>query len=195
VESCKDKKYQADLVSRGVTPKELRESQLCWSGSAWLKNSISIKHQWLLEELKETSLDDSIQKIVMLTTAEQSNNSLINRFSTFRRLIRVTATCLRFANLCRKKEVDPSSPLIVEELEYAKRCLIKMEQLSAFGSEIESLRKNNAIAKSSKLKHLNPFRDQNGLLRVGDRLRYADLQCDTRHPLLLPPIVVLSSPS
>jgi len=105
----------------------------------------------------------------MLTTTEQSNNNLINRFSTFRRLIRVIATCLRFANLCRKKEVDPSSPLTVEELEYAKQCLIKMEQLSAFGSEIESLRKNIAIAKSSKLKHLNPFQDQNGLLRIGGR--------------------------
>jgi len=62
-----------------------------------------------------------------------------------------------------------------------------MEQLSAFGSAIESLQKNNAIAKGSKLKHLNPFRDQNGLLHVRDRLRHTDLQCDTKHPLLLPP--------
>jgi len=123
----------------------------------------------------------------MLTTAEQSNSSFINRFSTFKGLLRVTATCLRFANLCRKFRVDPSSPLTVEELECAKQCLIKMEQISGFRSEIESLQKNNTIAKNSKLKHLNPFLDQNGLLRVGGRLRHADLQCDAKHPVLLPP--------
>jgi len=77
------KENPADLVSRGVTPKELRESQLWWSGPAWLKNSISIQHQWPLEELEETPPDDSTQKIVMLTTAEQSNNTFINRFSRF----------------------------------------------------------------------------------------------------------------
>jgi len=60
-----------------------------------------------------------------------------------------------------------------------------MEQFSAFQSKIESLQKNNTIAKDSKLKHLNPFRDQNSLLRIGDKLRHADLQCNIKHPLLL----------
>jgi len=57
------KENPADLVSRGVTPKELRESQLWWSGPAWLKNSISIQHQWPLEEFEEIPPDDSMQKI------------------------------------------------------------------------------------------------------------------------------------
>jgi len=38
----KTKENPADLVSRGVTPKELRGSRLWWSGPEWLKGSIPI---------------------------------------------------------------------------------------------------------------------------------------------------------
>jgi len=53
------KENPADLVPRGVMPKELRESQLWWSGSAWLKDSMSIKHQWPSKELEEPPLDNA----------------------------------------------------------------------------------------------------------------------------------------
>jgi len=122
---------------------------------------------------------------VVLTIAKSEDN-LVNRFSTFQRLIRVTATCIRFTQLCkRKNKTIASHPLTMKELEHARKCIIKMEQLAAFRAEIWSLRENRVIPSDSSLRQLNPLLDRDGLLRVGGRLRYAELPYNTKHPLVL----------
>jgi len=119
-------------------------------------------------------------------TAKPEDN-LVDRFSTLQRLIRVTATCIRFAQLCKKKKgTITSQPLTMEELEHARKCIVKMEQLTAFRAEIQALRENRVIPSGSSLRQLNPLLDCDGALRVGGRLRHAELPYNTKHPLLLP---------
>ncbi|KAJ0169499.1 hypothetical protein K1T71_015086 [Dendrolimus kikuchii] len=42
------------------------------------------------------------------------------------------------------------------------------------------------LAKYNKLSSLNPFRDNNGIWRVGGRLQHASLSEDRKHPILIP---------
>lgn len=54
---------------------------------------------------------------------------------------------------------------MVEELECAKKCLIKIEQQSEFRTEIDvSYKRNKAIPNNNSLKHLNPLLDKDNLL-------------------------------
>ena len=64
-----------------------------------------------------------------------------------------------------------------------------MVQYQSFYSKIDALRssaKDIRVAKSSSLYQLDPFIDDNGLLRVGGRLEKSKLNRDTVHPVLLP---------
>ncbi|XP_025995820.2 uncharacterized protein LOC105202869 [Solenopsis invicta] len=160
------KENPADLVSRGVAPKELCESQLWWHGPIWLKDQVQIDRRADVEDIDDEPEQQSDRVIVAMV--KQAKDNIVSRFSSLQKLVRVTATCIKFAWLCKKEsEVKASQPLTVEELEQAKKRIVKMEQLSAFGPEMRALCERQAIGSSSKLKHLNPFLDNDGLLRVG----------------------------
>lgn len=45
---------------------------------------------------------------------------------------------------------------------------------------------NTNLPTKSKIIGFNPFIDDNGLIRVGGRLTASDLECEKKHPLLLP---------
>lgn len=52
--------------------------------------------------------------------------------------------------------------------------------------EIKKLEAKLPVKKDSKLAKLDPFLDKQGLIRVGGRLRYADIMEDQKHQIILP---------
>ena len=92
-------------------------------------------------------------------------------------------------------------PLTVQDLVNAELAILKFVQTSAFGEEIHALkeivdannshkeklqkRKKASIKSNSCIHRLDPFID-NGILRVGGRLKHADLPHETKHPATLP---------
>lgn len=48
------------------------------------------------------------------------------------------------------------------------------------------LKRETAISKDSKILNLNPFMDNNGILRVGGRLENSQLPYNSKHPMILP---------
>ncbi|XP_076243414.1 uncharacterized protein LOC143184816 [Calliopsis andreniformis] len=73
--------------------------------------------------------------------------------------------------------------LSVFEIHRAERCIVQVVQLSEFHHEIHALK--NAGTPTGKTALLNPFLDNDGLLRVGGRLSRANVRYDTRHPILI----------
>lgn len=55
-----------------------------------------------------------------------------------------------------------------------------------FKTELHLLRNNKPLSKNSNILNLNPFIDADGILRVGGRLRYANVSYNCKHPILLP---------
>ena len=94
-----------------------------------------------------------------------------------------------------KSAEEPHSPLAVQDLATAELTILKFVQASAFGKEVHALKegeknklrgqKKGGIKNDSPVRRLDPFLD-NGVLRVGGRLRRADLPFETKHPVILP---------
>ncbi|XP_011862076.1 PREDICTED: uncharacterized protein LOC105558778, partial [Vollenhovia emeryi] len=62
----------------------------------------------------------------------------------------------------------------------------KVVQRQAFASEYDSLSKNRDISKNSRILSLSPFMGENGLIRVGGRLKNSNLSFDACHQVVLP---------
>ncbi len=84
-------------------------------------------------------------------------------------------------------------------MELAEQCIVKLVQKQAFSKELSSLkqgkedqnrsrfdRKKRTVSKSSTLVRLDPFIDENGLIRVGGRIRSASMDDRAKHPIVLP---------
>ena len=101
----------------------------------------------------------------------------------------------------RKDTEEPCSPLTVQDQVEAELAIFKFDQDLAFGKEIPALQEldnENSLDKeklqkrvkastknNSAIQRLDPFLE-NGILRVGGRLRCADLPHETKHPAILP---------
>ena len=84
----------------------------------------------------------------------------------------------------------------------AEQAVLKSVQEEAFSEEIKILkslgvsnddtsrestrRRNSSMKKTSSLYRLDPFIDEDGVLRVGGRIRNASIPYDVKHPVILP---------
>ena len=106
------------------------------------------------------------------------------------------------AETAKRKDIkETCQPLTVQDLVNAEFAILKFVQISAFGEEIRALkeivnennshkeklqkRKKASMKSNSRIHRLDPFID-NGILRVGGRLKRADLPYETKHPVILP---------
>lgn len=180
----------ADPASRGITPQELVNHELWW-GPSWL---IRDPESWPppCQQLERKSLP-GLKKptpVVAAVTNENETPDFIQNCSSFTKLVRVTSWCLRFAyNTLKSKPsfrvTGPiSGPLTSEELQRSLHALVKCVQFQSFSKDIKDLQSKKSC--STGLIRLQPFLDDNGLLRVGGRLVNSSLNYSAKHPLLLP---------
>ncbi|XP_072403251.1 uncharacterized protein [Diabrotica undecimpunctata] len=173
----------ADLVSRGISPYELEVSNLWWSGPSWLNKSEcdwpqEVKCPENLPELKCASNAFLIRALEPVVD--------ISRFSSLSKLIRTVAFVLRFISMISNKDSRRTNgPLNTEELRKAHKLLLKMSQRESYTVEINNLLNRQEINTKSKILNLNPFIDQEGLLRVGGRLTNSDYSYDKKHPIIV----------
>ncbi|XP_018362699.1 PREDICTED: uncharacterized protein LOC108760890, partial [Trachymyrmex cornetzi] len=73
-----------------------------------------------------------------------------------------------------------------EEIREAKLRIVKLVQAEAFIDDIKTLKLNNKVRRASKLIALLPYLDDEGILRIGGRLKHAALPEETKHPIILP---------
>ena len=136
-------------------------------------------------------------------------------FSDWLHAKRAIAACLRFKTKLlnkirnktshmklRRKDKQDYAPMQVEDMQGAEMEIIKLTQREAFGPEIkilESLKVNEsnldrhvaterkmAMKGTSQLYRLDPFLDENGIVRVGGRIRNSLYSSELKHPVILP---------
>ena len=61
-----------------------------------------------------------------------------------------------------------------------------MVQKTVFAEEIKFIKLKQPLSKSSTLISFNPFLDDDGIVRIGGRLRHACLSFNQKHPIVLP---------
>lgn len=184
----------ADCASRGVAPDEMAEFRLWWSGPSWLLNP---SDTWPSScPLLPPTVPLEERTLVTVSSAQILDKwDLATRFSSWPRLLRVTAYVIRFTQKIRRHAVLPVQPeqsesanfiaLSPDEIQEAKRYWLKTMQLEMFPDELSKLQNQSPVPKSSSLASLNPYVDSQGLLRVGGRLRHSRLPDSTKNPIVI----------
>ncbi|KAH9638504.1 hypothetical protein HF086_007474 [Spodoptera exigua] len=179
----KSKENPADCASRGLTASQLKKHDLWWHGPVWLRTYEP--DQEVLKNNYFTNLE--IKKCKQVNVAMIDNtfitdliNDLLMKYSSMNKAIRIFAWINRI--VCRKS----TNYLSVDELTQSRNIIVKVNQASAFHDEINCLRKGQPLNKKSHILSLNPFLDKEDLLRVGGRLRHANLDPEMKHPLIIP---------
>ena len=191
----------ADDASRGIKAKALNQRWL--TGPAFLSKgedywpSCSDNKPECLDAISNTFTKKQNERgklpnavnchVASNETFPECIRDLLNRYSCYYKLKRAVAWLTKFCKwqLSKRPKVAAES-LSVDDLHLAETAIVKCVQNQHFKTEIEFLKRNKCLLKSSNLHKLEPFLDDKGIIRVGGRLCNAPLDATTRNQILLP---------
>ena len=195
----------ADLASCGLSAQELINKSLWWNGPAFLWKPLDLQPQ---DKPNEPSTDDpEVKRVSTLATRVQnlaptSLQETLNCFSDWGKAKRVLAICARWPNKGNHPEQDKRTCVNVEDVQQVEKVIIRDAQNNKFKDEIAVLKssttspttpeckeardRNTAMKTTSCLYRLDPFLDEDGVLRVGGRVRHANLPDNVKHPCIIP---------
>ncbi|XP_033116710.1 uncharacterized protein LOC117116716 [Anneissia japonica] len=180
----------ADMASRSTRADRLMDTTWFTGPDFLWETKLITTNRQLTSTVKEIDEGDpEVRKqIKILKTDAQAHTHFQNRFCHFsrwlvlRRAIAILITRARHLKLktngtLHNNRAD-TSILTIDKLKAADIIIFKAVQETFTDEQIKS--PNGPLCK------LNPFKDENGILRVGGRLRRSDLDLGGRHPILLP---------
>ncbi|XP_011859777.1 PREDICTED: uncharacterized protein LOC105557203 [Vollenhovia emeryi] len=192
----------ADCASRGLLGDEALAHQLWWQGPSWLRLPAE---EWPTgtPDLPATApLEEKVVALHVQTATDRFD--VASRYSSWPRLIRVTAYLFRFIARCRRAVQEASRgpregrvvraaskanlegrALDASECRATEKFWIKRIQAEVFRAEISAILNHREISSKSPLLSLRPFIDHEGVLRVGGRLKNAPVPFNVRHPIVI----------
>ena len=169
----------ADMLSRGISVETIIENRKWWHGPTWM----SSKKEWPPQQLHGNAEDLGRKPELILATTQTSCMTL-EKYSSFLKLQRIFGYVVRFIQSARGNR--QKGTLTTTELDKSTIIILRITQRERFTLELINLRANQGVDNKSSLRQLNPFIDDDGLIRVGGRLRNADVPADQKHPIVLP---------
>ncbi|GIX68454.1 reverse transcriptase [Caerostris darwini] len=188
---CRGRDNPADRLTRGITIKDLENDELWWFGPSWLIKNYEV---WPKEKEIKVTVDESLLKeerkgnVVPQNLCTLDSRELLidaNRFSSLLKIIRIISWIKRFIYNLRNPDKRVGN-LSAEEIKESKFFLIKEVQLRSYEEEIQSLKGNRQIKKTSKIYNLCPYLDDINLLRIDSRLHQGEFSLNETNPILLP---------
>lgn len=173
----------ADVISRGLEPRQLANCSIWWNGPKWLAHKSS---EWPEQQRAPEASEVPESKATFTFHSRINEFQIICRYSSLSKLKRVVAYCLRFKHNTLNTNSKSQGAVSVDELNKAMTCLVKLVQKQEFHQEVTALTQKRAVKYNSKLLTLNPFVDELGVIRVGGRLRNADIPYEQKYPIVLP---------
>ncbi|XP_062538146.1 uncharacterized protein LOC134206445 [Armigeres subalbatus] len=173
----------ADLVSRGCYPDCLRSSDFWWNGPMFLQDT-----NYMIQETPMINDDElpEMRNIRVCTPAvEIEDEPIFDRCGNFSKLQRILAQVVRFTRLVRMNAKDRQRYrwISVPDMRKAMEYIVRVLQRRELCEEIQCVQRKEL---SKRLASLQPFLDNEGLLRVGGRLQNSTLAFDAKHQILLP---------
>ncbi|KAJ8353169.1 hypothetical protein SKAU_G00207360 [Synaphobranchus kaupii] len=184
----------ADHASRSLPAARL--AQTSWfTGPSFLRQPPAEETQTtfeLIEPEKDTEIRPQIQTCATHLEPILTSDRFL-RFSTFTSLVRGVAFLIHMARSCKKTNQNGKckgwhrcdSPRTPDELAQATNIILKAAQNAAFPQELTALRENKPTPKNSPLQELSPTLEDD-LIRVGGRLKHAQLPAAEKNPVILP---------
>ncbi|KAJ8978472.1 hypothetical protein NQ317_016998 [Molorchus minor] len=165
----------ADVALRGILPRSLTCCDLRFHGPSFLcEPTITPPETPTLDDSALLSIGNKEKKLVLLNypPAENFLDSLLNGKSSY---------VLRFLHNVRSPNARHFGSLTNAELYNATLALVKFTQHLHFSDELNSQRFSRPLSFK-----LSVFLDSNSILRVRGRLKHANLNYETKYPILSP---------
>ncbi|XP_066585600.1 uncharacterized protein [Prorops nasuta] len=169
----------ADLCSRGTSAQQLSEDSLWWHGPAFLRE-LTVNPVQVFETTEES------RKVALTAQLDTNQCWFFDKFSSWSKLVRVMAYVPRFVQRTRKTGQWEDSLLSASEIRSSIEALVKVVQRTHFASELSALNLGLRIPSRSKVLSLYPIMDSQEILRIGGRLRNAEISELTKHTIILP---------
>ena len=170
----------SDLTTRKQIV-DLNSSKLSWEGPIFLKEHNIFENKDVIEiDIIEEKRENTVLCLCDIKNKTDLNEVLnINKYSNFKKLVRITSWVLRSVNN-NKKKIKKSEVFLTDlkanELKIAEEYLIKSNQ--------KNLLNEKNISRSN---YLNLTIDEKGSIRCTGRLSLAPLPYETRSPILIDP--------
>lgn len=180
----------ADCATRVHFSNEIISLTKWWNGPLFL---LEKPESWpkIPEHMIRTKNVPEMKLKVLYQSEKVTENSILTRFSSLKKLFHVTAYCLRW--LKKYKHHRKRAIISQEEIENAKYLWIQHEQNAFYKVEIEQIKAKKQIHNKSSLLALTPYLDQKEILRVHGRIQHAKLSLERKHPIILSPESHLST--
>lgn len=114
----------------------------------------------------------------------ETENELLNKFSSLPTLLRITAIIMRWKK--QYSQFRKNKVILATELHLAKIVWIRYVQKLHYAVEIDRLKTGKALPMHSQILSLTPYLDADDVLRVQGRLTKALLPTNMKHPAILP---------
>ncbi|GFQ92089.1 integrase catalytic domain-containing protein [Trichonephila clavata] len=168
---CPGKENPADLLTRGLSVKNLKKCDAWWNGPHWLHQP---EENWPKSEVegveeKNLELRRKSEKTIQNQCILEPNDHVLDlkKYSSLNKVFRVTAWILRFLTNSRHNNIkDSSLSLHANEIEQAELYWIKEFQREIYSSEILALKKKRPVRHDSKIRSLVPILDSQNILRT-----------------------------
>ena len=166
----------ADIGSRGRECSKLPDS-MWFDGPDFLRQTDSgyQKPLTIVPDIEEH--DPEVKKLKTYATSTKAENPLlrlIEHYSNWSKLVRVVAKLKVMAN----KKKGNVNDLTASNLKDAEKTIILAIQMQNFRQD---------MTKENHLRHLKPFLDEDGILRVGGRASKSEmLTYNEKHPIIIP---------
>jgi len=178
----------ADCATRGLTPKEIIDHPIWWTGPKFLTQPSETWPQVTTFNTVEPGEHNVEEKpLILLAVQSEEECKLLTSSADLSKVLRLTAYWLRLRRRLAHQPMvfDENKPPGVQEKNEALLALLRWVQRVHFAEDLKLLTSGRNC--STKLRLLKAFIDPMGdLLRVGGRLRESDLPFKTCHPILLP---------
>ena len=177
----------ADLPSRGCTMNQLVSSKW-WEGPDWLhlpmerwpEQRFTFDEAAVNIEVKRSAVKTGSISLNSIVLSRSSNEKIepriLERYSSFAKIKRVTAWMKRFLFNCKSNiGLRMKGELTKEELLSVENLLYRLIQQEFFIDENDD-----------RIKHFRPFKDENGIIRLNSKIILRDDSFNFRCPLILP---------
>lgn len=195
---CPGERNPADIPSRGMKASDLAQETRWWNGPEFLYKPES---EWPRECNARNEPEFAMKEIVknpksivhaLTNNIQEKPIDLretidVKRYSTMRRLLKVTGYVLRFKQgMTKKLKEKMSLVLSAEEINKAEELWIKCLQNESFTEEVSYLKSTRKSSIPILVQQFEIFLDERGILRCQGRIQNSSLNQEGKTPILLP---------
>jgi hypothetical protein len=169
---CPGETNPADCLSRGLSADELASFDLWWNGPAWLAQPPACwPNDTNFLDLTLPEARKTVNQVLAVSLFEPFFQ--ISRFSSYWKVLRITAFVSRFIHVLKWNE-RPAVGLTASEIHEERMYWIRAGQSQCFAEEVNRLKRGELVSQTSRIACFNPYMEDS------PRWKIAVLQTDPK---------------